>query len=152
MQNLLFLAGQSLATEDRLYFGTGAGKFGLIDLRDIVDCIEEIAVSGSYDNEILTLTGPESISFHDIADRLSVILERPIDYIPITPAAVEQTSKAKGVGSWYAEVLRQLCEQYAKNWGYMTTNNVERITGHAPRSFDTFASEILAPALKLLPN
>jgi len=149
MQNLLFLAAQSIADENRIYFGTGRGKFGMIDFRDIADCIEQVIVSNSCDNEMLTLTGPESICFQDIADRLSIILERPIDYISIAPQAVERFIQAKGLGNWYATTMRQLCEQYAKNWGFVTTNNVERITGHTARSFETFAREILYPVLKL---
>jgi uncharacterized protein YbjT (DUF2867 family) len=149
MQNLLFLAAQSIVDESRIYFATGRGKFGMIDLRDIADCIEQIIVSDGYENEILTLTGPESICFQDIADRLSFILERPIDYISISPQAVERSIQTKGLGNWYATTMRQLCEQYAKNWGFMTTNNVERITGHPARSFETFAREILCPALTL---
>jgi NAD(P)H dehydrogenase (quinone) len=147
MQNLLFLACQSIVAEGKIYFGTGEGKFGMIDLRDIADCIEQIIVSNGYDNEVLTLTGPESISFQDIADQLSRISERPIDYVPITAAEVEQWIQAKDLGSWYATVMRQLCEQYAKNWGRITTNSVERITGRSARSFDTFAHEILVPAI-----
>jgi uncharacterized protein YbjT (DUF2867 family) len=150
MQNLLFLGCPSIRAENKIYFGTGEGKFGMIDLRDIADCIEQIIVSNSYDKEVLTLTGPESISFYDIADRLSKILQRPIDYIPITPAEVEKSIQAKGLGSWYAAVMRQLCAQYAKNWGLVTTNNVELITSRPARSFDTFAQEIFVPALNLL--
>jgi uncharacterized protein YbjT (DUF2867 family) len=150
MQNLLFLAAQTIVAEDRVYFGSGGGKFALIDLRDIADCIEHIIDSGSCDNEILTLTGPESISFQDIADRLTAILERPIDYIRIAPEKVQKMIEAKGLGNWYAAVMRQLCEQYARNWGFITTTNVERITGHPARSFETFAQEILVPHLKSL--
>lgn len=149
MQNLLFLASQTIAREDKLYFGTGEGKLGLIDLRDIVDCIEQIVVKGGHSNETITLTGPESISFSHIADRLSNILKRPIQYVSISPEKVEQSIQAKGMGNWYAGVMRQLCEQYKNNWGNITTNNIERITGRAPRSFDVFAREILCPAVKL---
>jgi uncharacterized protein YbjT (DUF2867 family) len=68
----------------------------LIDLRDVVDCSYESVVSDTYVNKTFTLTGPESISFHDIADRLSNLLARPIRYIPVPPETVEKKSSSDG--------------------------------------------------------
>jgi uncharacterized protein YbjT (DUF2867 family) len=147
MQNLFFMAADSLALEGRLYFGIGYGKLGMIDLRDIVDCAECCVVSDVYDDQVFTLTGPESIGFHHIASRLNNILGRPVQYIPVPPEAVERSIRAMGMGEWYAQVMRDLCRAYSENWGDLTTDSVARITGRAPRSFDVFAREVMLPAL-----
>ena len=147
MQNLFFMAVDSLAREGRLYFGIGYGKLGMIDLRDVVDCAESCVVSDAYDDQIFTLTGPESIGFHHIASRLHDILGRPVQYIPVPPEAVERSIRAMGMGEWYAQVMRDLCRAYSENWGDLTTDGVARLTGRTPRSFDVFASEIMVPAL-----
>jgi uncharacterized protein YbjT (DUF2867 family) len=149
MQNLFFMAARSIAGDGKLYFGTGDAKLGMIDLRDIVDCAVQSVVSDAYDNQVFTLTGPEAISFHDIADRLSNILERPIRYVAVPPEAVEQSIRAMGMGDWYAQVMRDLCKAYRENWGDVTTDDVARIAGHAPRSFDAFTREVFAPALSI---
>jgi uncharacterized protein YbjT (DUF2867 family) len=147
MQNLFFMAADSIAREGRLYFGIAYGKLGMIDLRDIVDCAESCVVSDAYDDQVFTLTGPESIGFHHIASRLNDILGRPVQYIPVPPEAVERSIRAMGSGEWYAKVMRDLCRAYSENWGDLTTDSVARITGRAPRSFDVFAREIMVPAL-----
>jgi len=147
MQNLFFMAADSLAREGRLYFGIGYGKLGMIDLRDIVDCAESCVVSDAYDDQVFTLTGPESIGFHHVASRLNDILGRPVQYIPVPPEAVERSIRAMGMGEWYAQVMRDLCRAYSENWGDLTTDSVARITGRAPRSFDVFAREVMLPAL-----
>ena len=54
-----------------------------------------------------------------------------------------------GMGDWYAQVIRDLCKAYRENWGDVVTDSVPHITGHPARSFDVFAREIFAPALKL---
>jgi uncharacterized protein YbjT (DUF2867 family) len=144
MQNLFFMAADSIAREGRLYFGIGYGKLGMIDLRDIVDCAESCVVSHAYDNQVFTLTGPESIGFHHIAGRLNDILGRPVQYIPVPPEAVERSIRALGMGEWYAQVMRDLCRAYSENWGDLITDSVARMTGHAPRSFDAFAREVFA--------
>jgi uncharacterized protein YbjT (DUF2867 family) len=147
MQNLFFMAADSLAREGRLYFGIGYGKLGMVDLRDIVDCAESCVVSDAHDDQVFTLTGPESIGFHHIASRLNGILGRPIQYIPVPPEAVERSIRAMGMGDWYAQVMRDLCRAYSENWGDLTTDSVARITGRAPRSFEVFAREVMVPAL-----
>jgi uncharacterized protein YbjT (DUF2867 family) len=147
MQNLFFMAADSLALEGRLYFGIGYGKLGMIDLRDIVDCAECCVVSDAYDDQVFTLTGPESIGFHHIAGRLNDILGRPVQYIPVPPEAVERSIRAMGMGEWYAQVMRDLCRAYSENWGDLTTDGVARISGRTPRSFDVFAREIMVPGL-----
>jgi uncharacterized protein YbjT (DUF2867 family) len=147
MQNLFFMAADSLAREGRLYFGIGYGKLGMIDLRDIVDCAESCVVSDAYDDQVFTLTGPESIGFHHIASRLNAILGRHVQYIPVPPEAVERSIRAMGMGEWYAQVMRDLCRAYSENWGDLTTDSVARITGRIPRSFDVFAREVMVPGL-----
>jgi uncharacterized protein YbjT (DUF2867 family) len=147
MQNLFFMAADSIAREGRLYFGIGYGRLGMIDLRDIVDCAESCVVSDAYDDQVFTLTGPESIGFHHIAGRLNDILGRPVQYIPVPPEAVERSIRAMGMGEWYAQVMRDLCRAYSENWGDLITDSVARITGRAPRSFDVFAREVMLPAL-----
>ena len=61
MQNLFF-AAQTIASDGNMYWGMGDGKLGMIDVRDIVDCLEPCVVSDKYDNQVFTPTGPESIT------------------------------------------------------------------------------------------
>jgi hypothetical protein len=77
------------------------------------------------------------------------MLARPIQYVSVPPAIVKQSIRSKGMGDWYAQVMEDLCKAYSKNWGDVTTNDVERITGHAPRSIDTFLLELFVPALRI---
>jgi NAD(P)H dehydrogenase (quinone) len=152
MQNLCFLAAESIAKEGKVYFGTGQGRLGMIDLRDVVDCADECLRSDAYDNKIFTLTGPESIGFHDIADRLSDLLGCPIQYVPVRSEAVEQFIRSIGQSAWYGRVMRDLCRAYSEGWGDVVTGDVAHITGHRPRSFEVFAREILLPTLALRPR
>jgi hypothetical protein len=104
-------------------------------------------MSDAHDDEIITLTGPESLGFREIADRLTAVIRRPVRYVPVSPDAVEQSACAMGLHEWYAAVLRDLCLAYGRNWGDVITDGVQRITRRAPRAFDAFAREVMVPAL-----
>jgi uncharacterized protein YbjT (DUF2867 family) len=150
LQNLCALAARGIATEGKLYLGMGEARVGMIDLRDVVDCAEQSVISDAYDDEVLTLTGPESIGCHDLASRLGCILGCAIQYVSVTPEGVRQSVRALGFSDWYAEAMGDYSRAYRAGWGDVTTDHVSRITGRPARSFDAFAREILVPGLGTL--
>ena len=146
MQNMLW-SGESLAKESKFYQGIGDGNMGMIDVRDVADSAAAAVLSDRFDNQIFELTGPASITFHDVAEILTQTLGRSIEYVQVSHEAVEQSVLDMGMGEWLAVVMREYAKAYSENWGDFTTNNVEKITGHPARSFAAFAREVLAPAL-----
>ncbi len=144
---LMFMAAESIATSDNFYFGMGDGKMGLIDIRDVADCIAACVISDDHNGQAIELTGPNSITFHDAAANLSSVLGRTITYIPVPPAAVFTSVQELGWGDWMAGILRDYSQAYSDGWGDYTTDSVERLTGHSARSFDAFVREVFAPAL-----
>jgi uncharacterized protein YbjT (DUF2867 family) len=146
MQNLFMLL-DSINNESALYAGMGDAKFGMIDVRDIVDCAASAAVSAEFDNQIIELSGPESIGFHDVASVLSEVSGREIKYVPVPPEAVMESMLRAGQDEWISNLMRDYSQAYGEGWGDFVTDNVERMTGHAPRSIQQFVREVLAPAL-----
>lgn len=132
--------------EGKLYFGVGDGTMGMIDTRDVSDAVAVAATRSDFDGQTLELTGPARISYHDVAAALSRALGREITYVAVPPAAAGEA--VRGWGDWAANVIKDYCTAYSKNWGDFATDEVKRITGHAPRSADDFAREVLAPAAR----
>lgn len=144
---LMFMAAESITASSNFYFGMGDGKMGIIDARDVADCMAACVVSDEHNGQAIDLTGPQSITFHDAAANLSSILGRTITYIPVPPEAVFKSVQDLGWGDWMAGVLRDYSQAYSDGWGDFTTDSVERLTGRSARSFDVFAREVFAPAL-----
>ena len=106
-----------------------------------------MATGSDFDNRALEISGPESISFDDVADALSEVAGRRINYVAVTPDDVRTSILQMGLGEWMADLLGEYSEAYGDGWGDLVTDNVREITGHAPRSFLEFATEVVAPAL-----
>lgn len=147
MQNV-FGSAESILTNGMMFQGTGEGRLGFIDVRDIADVAAKVLLDRAWDRGIYELTGPESLSFHDVAREIGAALGREVKYVPVTPDQVHETIVKLGWGEWMAGVMRDYSAAYAKGWGDYTTTFVEKITGHPARSFAQFAHEVLAPALK----
>jgi NAD(P)H dehydrogenase (quinone) len=141
MQNF-FSSVPSIKNEGNIYMGVGYGRLGMIDVRDIVDCVERCVVSDDFNNHILTPTGPESINFYKVADAFSEALGRKVNYIPVPPEAVRDALLKMGAGDWGAQVMTDYSIAYSNGFGDFTTNDVEKITGHKPGSIYDFANEV----------
>ncbi|MES0807839.1 SDR family oxidoreductase [Roseibium sp. SCPC15] len=146
MQNM-FLAAEQIAKTRAFSFATGQGRMAMIDARDIALCAFRCVKAGDWNGQILELTGPEAISFDEVAERLSDFLGSPVEYNPISPQTAFDFVEAAGWGEWMAALTRDYGAAYASGWGDFTTDNVSSVTGQTPRSFDAFAQEVFLPAL-----
>ena len=70
MQNMM-MAAQTIASEGVVYMAVKDGKIGMIDVRDIVDVAVKVLTEDGHEGKTYTLTGPASISIHDVAAALS---------------------------------------------------------------------------------
>jgi len=147
MQNL-FYALQTIKEQGNMYWGMGDGKMGLVDVRDLADSYAEVLVNGGHENKIYTPTGPESITFHDMAKIISDVSGKQVNYVPVPPDAVYDSLKGMGADDFSARLMKQYSIAYGDNWGNFVNDDVETVTGHKARSFKEFAEEVMAPALK----
>lgn len=146
MQNL-FANIETIATEGKVYLGMGDGELGIIDVRDIADSFVSLLLNEGHENKIYTPTGPESISFNEVAEIISQELSKPVAYVPTSIQAVGEAIIAAGWGEWGADVMMNYSKAYAEGWGNFTTDDVETMTGKKARNFRLFCQEVLVPAL-----
>lgn len=146
MQNLFGSVG-SIKGEGKIYWGTGDGRMGMVDTRDVSDAAAVAATTSDFDGQTLELTGPASIDYHTVAAAVGKALGREVGYVPVPPSAAGQAMKGYGADDWTVGIIVDYCTAYAKNWGDFTTNEVTRITGKPARSIDDFVRELLAPAI-----
>ncbi|WP_269583231.1 NAD(P)H-binding protein [Roseibium sp. Sym1] len=146
MQNMLLVAG-ALKTGQAFSFANGDARMGLIDARDVALCARQCVLSDAWNGEAFELTGPEAISFGDVAERLTASLGCKIRYQPVLPEAAHDYVLGSGWGAWMAELLRDYGAAYGSGWGDFVTGHVHDITGQPARSFEVFADEVLLPVL-----
>ena len=78
------MAAQTVASDGVVYMATNDGKIGMIDVRDIVDVAVKVLTEGGHEGQTYNLTGPASISFHDVAAALSGALTATFTWRPRT--------------------------------------------------------------------
>ena len=148
MQNT-FMAAQTVASDGAMYMPLKEGEFGMIDLRDIVDVAAKVLTEAGHEGKTYDLTGPASISAHDIAAGLSKALGKEVKYVDVPLEAAREAMVGMGLPEWIVGALNEYNKAFSEGSGDFTTNDFEEITGHPARSYETFASDFaqaFAPA------
>ena len=140
MQNTLATA-RTVSSEGRIYQPFKDGKLGMIDARDIGEVAVKVLTEEGHEGKTYTLTGPAAISFHDIAEMLSEVLRKKVDYVPITLEKAKEAMLGMGSSEWKAEVLIEYARAHSQGYSNFTTEDVEQLTGHTATSYRKFASD-----------
>ena len=140
MQNTM-MGAQTIATDGVIYWDMKDGKLGMIDVRDIADAAFGAITKEGNEGKSYILTGPEPISFHDIARTFSSVLGKEVKYVSVPGEASFQAMVGMGIPEWIAKGYQELSEGFSDNFANSTTKNVENLTGHSPRTFELFARD-----------
>jgi len=140
MQNLLGFA-PAIASGSAIYLNLGQGRLGFVDTRDISEVAAHILLDPSerHDGRAYTLTGPESLSLEQAAERLGGVLGRPVSYVAVPDEAARAALLQMGMSPWLAGMTVEYGRAYAAGWGDFTTSHVSEVLGREPRSLLEFA-------------
>ena len=95
MQNLLWFAPQ-IKVENTLPLANWQWACGaLIDARDIAVAAAMVLIHGGHDGESFTLSGPESLSFAQVAEEMSAALGRKITFQADHASGVQDSGHAR---------------------------------------------------------
>jgi uncharacterized protein YbjT (DUF2867 family) len=140
MQNTM-MAAQTISSDGVIYWDMKDGKLSMIDVRDIADSAFAVLTGEGHEGKSYILTGPEAISFDDIAKIFSRVLDKDVKYVSVPGEASIQAMVGMGVLEWIAKGYAELSEGFSANFANSTTESVEILTGHSARSFEEFAND-----------
>ena len=140
MQNTM-MAAQTVASEGAVYMPFKDGKTGMIDLRDIADVAVKVLTEDGHEGKTYTLTGPDSISFHDVATGLSKALGKQVNYVNVPPEAARKGMIGMGLPEWLADAFGEYFKAFGEGYADFVTPDVEELTGHPARSYERFARD-----------
>lgn len=141
MQNLLAVAPMVRQTGG-FTMSAGDGRFGMVDARDVGATAATIAAAPErHAGRTYLLTGPELLTYAEVAKELTHALGREIEYRRISPdehrAAMIQAGVPEPVATSNAQVFGLIAEGDAE-W---LSDDVASITGTPPRALPTFLTD-----------
>lgn len=144
MQNVLALAPLIKQTSG-FVMSAGDGQVGMVDVRDVAATAATVVTAPKeHIGRTYWLTGPDLITYTDIAKELSDALGRPIEYRRTSPAEHRAAMIQAGVPEAVATSNAQAFGLIAEGDAAWLSEDVESITGTAPRTLRAFVTDYLA--------
>ncbi|MBO8192323.1 NAD(P)H-binding protein [Streptomyces oryzae] len=134
---------QTLRTDGTLLTATGEGRVGFVDADDIAAVAAHALTGAEAPNTDLVLTGPQALSYDDVAAILTDVLGRTVTHLRLTYAQLRDRLAA-ALPAEFAALLAGLDRDIADGAEDRITDTVQRLTGRPPRSFRAFAERELS--------
>lgn len=139
MQNFLGQA-EAIRRAGQFFGSQGDGKLPFVDARDVAAAAVGALVRSTHVTETVTITGPEPLSFDEMAAVMTRELGRPVAYLDLPPEAYRQGLIGAGFPEWLARDLA-LLEDATRGTIMPASAGVERLAGHPPRGFADFVRD-----------
>lgn len=134
--------GSSLRQSGHLYTAAGEGKIGFIDAEDIAAVGFHALTDKEPYNQELIITGPESLTYDDVARVIRKVTGLNATHIHISPEQLTQRHVAAGLPESYAKNLAEMDVRIRlEGLEDQVTDTVRRVTGREPRSLEQFITE-----------
>lgn len=112
----------------------------IIDIDDIVDVVVAALTQDGHRGALYEVTGPDLMTFAEMADALSVATGRMIRHSPISFEAFHANIATVG-GAFVADVFTAIARETLDGRNAVVTDGVLRALGRPPRDFATFARD-----------
>jgi uncharacterized protein YbjT (DUF2867 family) len=142
MQNILRFA-PAIAADGVFVGALRHAKVAMIDIHDIAAVAVATLTGSGHEGKAYVLTGPEALSYQDVAARLSTLVGKSVAYQDVSLGTLRQRLLASGMPEWHVEVQLDFAQALSAGQASTVTDAVEAVTGKRPRTFDQFAREHL---------
>ncbi|MFD6563195.1 ergot alkaloid biosynthesis protein [Micromonospora profundi] len=126
---------------------TGDARAAFVDPGDIAEVAVRALTDPTPHNTEHIITGPERLSYADVAATLTDIGGRPVRHRAIDEDALAAYHEKHGLAPDYARLLARLDTAVAAGAEDRTTTTVADVTRRPPRSFRDFCRDRLAGGL-----
>lgn len=134
-QNLSTTHAPDIRDRDELVLPAGNGRTAFVDTLDVADVAAAVlADPGAHRGRVWTVTGPEALTYREVADALTDVLGRRVTYRPSGVLRyVRHARTALGMGTGMAWVTAGIYTTARLGLAAGLTGDVREVTGHDPR-------------------
>ncbi|GIN73940.1 NmrA family transcriptional regulator [Bacillus sp. J14TS2] len=122
-------------------------KEPFIDINDIAEVAVKVLLDPKYENKLFELTGPELLSFHDLAEKFSVKLNKKVHFTSVGLKEYRSILEKEGVPPVFVNMLMTLFQEVFDGRNETTTNDLEKMLDYKPTTFDAFIKQSITQGI-----
>jgi uncharacterized protein YbjT (DUF2867 family) len=131
----------TIRSQSVLRCSTGEGKIAFIHPSDIADVATHALMAREHEGQSLVITGPEALSYGEMAARIGDVIGRSVRFESISDAAALKMALTRADTGAYAEALVDIWRAVREGRLSTVSDGVERIVGQKPISFERWVAE-----------
>ncbi|MBA4384223.1 MAG: hypothetical protein C0410_05775 [Anaerolinea sp.] len=114
----------------------------IVDLEDIAKVATKILTETGHERAIYELAGPEPLTQKEVANQISLSINKPVQAVEQIRTEWENTAKASGMDGSQIKILIKMFEYYDK-FGFVGNSSIlEFLLGEKPTTFTQFLARI----------
>jgi len=146
MQNIPQMHATFMKDQQMFAQYMGDTRIPMVDARDIAKAALAGLKSDAFNGKIHYITGPQSISFDDVAKAFSKPLGKDISYVNLPYEDQKAGLEAYGAPEMIVQTVMALFKRWSEGEDQPATDDYEKITGEKATDIDKFAADF-APAM-----
>jgi uncharacterized protein YbjT (DUF2867 family) len=136
---MYFRQATPIATRGVLPLPMADGRIASIDVGDIARVAAAVLTTDGHEGKIYPLTGTESLTMSEVADRISAAIGRPVRYVAVDPEEAHQARIAAGMPPYLVAGLDELFAERRKGKEARVWPTIADVFGWQPATFADFA-------------
>jgi uncharacterized protein YbjT (DUF2867 family) len=141
MQNLANQQAASIKAQGAFYFPAADTRISHVDVRDIARVAATVLTGTGHSGKAYELTGPEALTYADMAATLTRVLGRPVKYVAISDDDFRKALGGSGTPAPVVEALVDLFAFYKRGGAARISGDIETVTSRKAISFEQYARE-----------
>ena len=140
MEDLL-AAANTISESGEVSVPAGHGRVGFVAASDVAAVAARVLTSPDLAGATYVVTGPEALRFKDVAERISAVFAREVDYTDQSPERARELMLAGGVSPWRADGNLELFDWIRQGGADNVTAMVREVTGADPQPVQDWLEE-----------
>ena len=138
MDNYIKRYAYTIKTQGKFYIPNGDAKVSFIATSDIAAVAVAVLTESGHENKTYTLTGKEALSNYQVAQIMSEVLGKPVEYVDIPEEEARKSLLRSGAPEGGIDLMMEVLTLIKEGPFARTTDDVEEILHREPISFKEF--------------
>lgn len=144
MVNTIEWWGETIKSQNAVYFPGGKGKVSPVDPRDVATIACTVLTQSGHEGQIYGLTGPEAFTISEMVQIVAKALDKPIRYTDVPVFAAAMGMLRFGLPFYVVMGLIQTLGALRRSEHAYVTDVVEQVGKCKPRTFNEWCRENIA--------
>jgi uncharacterized protein YbjT (DUF2867 family) len=141
MQNMANQQAGAIKASGVFHFPAAETRISHVDTRDIARVAATVLTSGGHEGKAYELTGPEGLTYGQIAAEIGRAIGKPVAYVAVSDEDFRKAMAGMGAPAPFVDALSDLFRFYRTGAASRVSTDIEKVTGRRASSFSEWARD-----------